>query len=115
MVKFVWNDLLTTEHRLPRGLSHDEMSQLFDMCEYADAFKEPLKPEQRARFDKMIADLDFNWRSVKAHEAYLRKKAAALRAAQQKRMQLEMEARRQREEEEQQEITVDCVRRVFHF
>ena len=88
---------MTTEHRLPRGLSHDEMTDLLDMCEYADAFKEPLKPEQRTRFDNMLKELDFNQRSVKAHETYLRKKARELRAARQKRIELEMEARRRRE------------------
>ena len=33
MLKFVWNDLLTTEHRLPRGLTHEEMEALIDVCE----------------------------------------------------------------------------------
>ena len=97
MVKFVWCDLLTTEHRLPRDLSHDEMTELLDMCKYADAFKQPLKPEHRVRFDEMLRELDFNQRSIKAQEKYLLQKAKELRAAQRKRIQLEMEARRKRE------------------
>jgi len=96
LLKFVWSDVLTVEHALPRNLSHGEMEQLIDMCEYADAFKKPLKPKLRQRFDDMLRQLDFNQRSVKAYEKFIHKRAMEIRAAKQKRRRLEMEARRQR-------------------
>lgn len=138
LVKFVWSDLMTTDHQLPCGLTHDEMTELLDMCQYADAFKQPLTVANQTRLDSMLKELDFNQRSVKAHENYLRKKAKAVRAAQQKSrilelearrqrcIELENEARRQREEwerelresqqfEREEGITLDSVRRVLQF
>jgi len=138
LVKFVCSDLMTTDHQLPCGLTHDEMTELLDMCQYADAFKQPLTVANQTRLDSMLKELDFNQRSVKAHENYLRKKAKAMRAAQQKSrilelearrqrcIELENEARRQREEwerelresqqfEREEGITLDSVRRVLQF
>ena len=140
LIKFVWLDLMTTERQLPRGLSHDEMSELLDMCQYADIFKQPLKPADRARLETMLKELDLNQRSVKAHENFLHKKAAALRATREKRRRVEMETRRQRcleleeearrqrqewerqlqesqqlEREEEWELTIDRVRRRLQF
>ena len=75
----------------------------------------------------MLRELDFNQRSIKAQEKYLLQKAKELRAAQRKRIQLEMEARRKREEEEWQrqqeewdrfervEISMSSVRRLLRF
>ena len=137
MLKFVWSDLLTVEHALPRDLSHQEMSEMIDMCEYADASKEPLKPNHRQRCDDMLRQLDFNQRSVKAHEKFLHKKAMEMRSARERRKRLEMEARRQRcleleeqarrqreqwerqlrasEQLEREELTVERVRRRLQF
>ena len=141
LVKFVWSDLMTTEHQLPHGLSHEEMTELLDMCQYADQFKQPLKPTVHARLETMLKELDFNYRSIQAHEKFIHKKAVELQVAREKRRRLEMEARRQRcleleeqarrqrEEWERQlresaqfereevavELTVDRVRRRLQF
>ena len=65
LVKFVWSDLMTTDHQLPCGLTHDEMTELLDMCQYADAFKQPLTVANQTRLDSMLKELDFNQRVVK--------------------------------------------------
>ena len=114
MLRFVWVDLFNPEHCLPRNLSHDEMTELIDMCEHVDTFKRHYNPKHCARFEEMLKELDFNQRSVKTHETFLRQKAKDLKAARQKRvtaeleakrkrcMELEEEARRQRQEWERQ-------------
>jgi len=96
LVKFVWSDLMTTSHQLPQGLTHDEMNELLDMCGYADQFKQPLKPSHRQSLETMLRQLDFNQRSIQAHEKFLHKKAAEVRVARERRRRLEIETRRQR-------------------
>ena len=96
LVKFVWSDVFTTTHQLPHGLTHDQMHEFLDMCNYADEFKTPLKVTDRTRLESMLKELDFNQRSIKAYETFVHKKALEIRVAKERRKRVEMEARRQR-------------------
>jgi len=96
LVKLVWSDLMTTTHQLPQGLTHEEMTELLDMCGYAYEFKTPLKVADRTRLETMLKELDFNQRSIKAYQAFIHKKAIEIRVAKERRKRVEMEARRQR-------------------
>ena len=92
LVKFVWSDLFNTDHALPCGLTHDELIELLDICEYADTPKRHISSQRRERFRDMCVQLDFNQRSVKAHEMYLRKEM--------ERKEAERREMERREEEE---------------
>jgi len=70
LLQFVWSDMFNKNYALPCGLSHDELTELIDLCEYADTFKRHFSSRRRERFKDMLEQLDFFQRSAKSMKLF---------------------------------------------